>query len=701
MFANRVNGTNGETATSYNDKFFRLMEDISVTNMVGTSSNKFSGTFDGNGYTLTFNKNSDEQYIAPFRYINSAIIQNLKVAGTVTSSNKFAGGVVAHATGSNTIANCVNSTIINATINGNGSHGGILGQLGGSNNSVTISGCVFNGKMLGTNTDYWCGIIGYFGSNSVTINNCFFNPEEINVKATNDNYTICRSGATVNNCYYNTEATEMHEKQGQLAHSITTNDENISIGIHGIASSQTTIGVIGYNPGIKYDGVHYAASGETVNLLLDYTEPGYDASHFYANGTEISLSPSFNSYPLTMPNADVVITADVILTTIYREIEGYGDGTDKWAFIASPVSGSITPLDVTNLIGNAIPETDPVVYDFDLYRLNPSNTMWENYHAHTSDFNIVNGMGYLYATKTTKTLAFNGTLNTGTSKDISDLPAGFNLVGNPFTVDAYVSKPYYTLNSDGSAILTETSSSAIPPCYGVIVEVSESETVTFNTTGVFSTGPNNGGLNVALTQANTRSNTVLDNAIVSFNEGSELGKFYFGHQDANIYIPRDNKEYAIVSAEAQGEIPVCFKARENGEYTLTISSPLHSQLSTLNFTYLRLIDNLTGNDVDLLVNPSYTFTARNDDYESRFRLVFVANNANLGGENNDDFAFFSNGQLIVTGEGTLQIIDMVGRVISTEIVNGTTSKAINAKAGVYVLRLITGENVKTQKIVVR
>ena len=62
-------------------------------------------------------------------------------------------------------------------------------------------------------------------------------------------------------------------------------------------------------------------------------------------------------------------------------------------------------------------------------------------------------------------------------------------------------------------------------------------------------------------------------------------------------ILQDGKEYAIVSAEAKGEVPVNFKAKENGEYTLTVSSTLYSQLSTL--SSLHLIDNLAGADIDL------------------------------------------------------------------------------------------------------
>ena len=61
----------------------------------------------------------------------------------------------------------------------------------------------------------------------------------------------------------------------------------------------------------------------------------------------------------------------------------------------------------------------------------------------------------------------------------------------------------------------------------------------------------------------------------------------------------------------------------------------------------------------------YTFNARNDDYASRFRLVFVANDAHLGGEGSDDFAFISNGEIIVNGTGTLQVIDLLGRQLFT------------------------------------
>lgn len=57
----------------------------------------------------------------------------------------------------------------------------------------------------------------------------------------------------------------------------------------------------------------------------------------------------------------------------------------------------------------------------------------------------------------------------------------------------------------------------------------------------------NGALQVAVAQANTRGLAVQDKAIVSFNAGDELGKFYFGESNAKLYIPQNGKELAIRS----------------------------------------------------------------------------------------------------------------------------------------------------------
>ncbi len=400
--------------------------------------------------------------------------------------------------------------------------------------------------------------------------------------------------------------------------------------------------------------------------------------------------------------AELTIIVNPLPEAYTLDITGYGDSDGGWNLIASPLAESIAATEV----GNLVAET---ASDFDLYRFNQAANMeWENWKQEESEhyhFNLESGQGYLYASKEDVTLTFLGTPNSDDAVNVSlsyteGKPlAGFNLVGNPFTVDAYVNRPFYKMNDAGTGIEAienyndYTTAQTIPACTGIVVKADNSgESVIFSTTAPSLSAPNNGNLQITLTQANTRGNALLDNAIVSFNEGSQLGKFYFGEQNGNIYIPQGGKEFAIAYSEGMGEMPLNFKARKNGEYTITVNP------DNVEMSFLHLIDNLTGADVDLLQTPSYTFSARNDDYASRFKLVFKA----LGNssETEEDFAFISNGEIIINGKGIVQVIDLMGRIILADEANRNISTK-GFVSGVYVLRLIDGENAKTQKIVIQ
>ena len=368
--------------------------------------------------------------------------------------------------------------------------------------------------------------------------------------------------------------------------------------------------------------------------------------------------------------------------------------TDNWYFIASPIASPYT-LEGTNMVAGTYE-------DYDLYRLN--NTTWENYNEHSDFTTLNNGTGYLYANSQDITLHFSGAINTFTTDNnanVKNLSEGWNLIGNPYNIPIFINKPYYRMNADGDDIETEDgiTSKAIPACTGVVVKATDGESVTFSTSAPSNSTGNNGNIQIALAQnVVTRGGsnaTSIDNAIVSFNEGSQLEKFYFGTQNANLYIPQNGEEFAIATSDMQGEMPVNFKAAEDGQYTITVNA------ENVEMGYLHLIDNLTGANVDLLATPSYTFNAKTTDYASRFRLVFSANEANA---ENDNFAFISNGQIILNGannNATLQVIDMMGRIVSTQQVNGNNAQMAPVANGVYVLQLINGNEVKTQKIVVK
>ena len=326
VFATDVNNGN-----QYDDKFLRLDNDITITSMAGSSSdNSFRGTFDGNGHTLTFNKGTDsepfaEEYCAPFRYIGGATIRNLKVAGDIFTSSRYAAGLVGSASEKNTISNCVSSVAIHSTYVGNASHGGFIGNVW-TYRSTTIQNCVFNGKLLGSSTSGVGGFIGMVKSSNEyqtsQVNDCLFVPAEVNV----DNGGCFFGGRTfsaiiiLNNCYY-TET--MGTAQGKQAYALATAPANLG----GMLSEYSM--VKSYENGIFYDGTYYVAPA-TVSLadLADNGPVLAEADGMLANVTyNRTLSATQNSnglwtsraYTLCLPyELDLSKMSENVLAKAYR-----------------------------------------------------------------------------------------------------------------------------------------------------------------------------------------------------------------------------------------------------------------------------------------------------------------------------------------------------------------------------------------------
>ena len=390
--------------------------------------------------------------------------------------------------------------------------------------------------------------------------------------------------------------------------------------------------------------------------------------------------------------------------SLTKTIEAYSNSQAEkggYYLIASPLAADVDPATV-GMITDELGITATLESStYDLYSFNQAETdEWRNYRA--SNFNLVNGTGYLYASKNGTTLTFtgapgtNGQVNLVYDSNAAEF-ASWNLVGNPFGEDAYITKSFYTLeNSD--TYTSNTAGTAIHAMQGLLVVADEDgEPLTF--TPAEAPAGNNSKLNMKVSKVGTRgvstgstTANVVDQAIISFNEGQQLPKLQFRNGSTKVYMPKDGKEYAIVSTEAMGTMPVNFKAENDGTYTLSFNA------EEVSFAYLHLIDNMTGIETDLLANPSYNFDAKTTDYESRFKLVFAT------GNNSDDaFAFYSNGSFVINNEGnaTLQVIDINGRILKSESINGCANVSVKAAAGVYMLRLVNGSDVKVQKVVVR
>ena len=373
-----------------------------------------------------------------------------------------------------------------------------------------------------------------------------------------------------------------------------------------------------------------------------------------------------------------------VLATLQKNIIGYTGEKDRYYLIANPTANPA----VANLNAN----------EYDLFTFDPTHELEWVYQPEPT---ITQNEGYLYANSSDITLEFAGILTPAGEETIGlayyngtgsgrEYP-GFNLVGNPFACNAYISGNYYRMNNTEFIAAT---GEPIAPCEGIFVEATGvGQSITFTTTVP------NMEANIEMSLSQGRSG-IIDRAILNFGNSYNLHKFMMDESNTQLYIPQDGEKYAAFTMEnAIGEMPINFKAAQNGTYTITV----HVE----NASCLHLIDNLTGVDTDLLAISSkgfgsYTFTALTTDYASRFKLVFSMTGIS---ENVADtsFAYLSNGNLVVTNArsgNTLQIIDALGRVVTNEKLGENSTIGIqDLKAGVYVLHLINDEKIMIQKIV--
>lgn len=440
--------------------------------------------------------------------------------------------------------------------------------------------------------------------------------------------------------------------------------------------------------------------GNTDEITLNGNDQlyGLPGSCLTASGTLTCTNPDH----LILENgAQLINDSEGVKATVKKTISPYTeDLNDGWHLIASPI---IDNLDADDDVQGLIKGT------FDLYAFDQSGTdaqgnarEWRNYEADA--FTTINHKkGYLYANSAETTLSFAGTL-AGTAEptelayDGNAYFAGFNLIGNPYPCNAYIERSFYVLNynadSDSTKFVLVDNDTPIAPCAAVLVQAQqEGENVTFSKTAP----PTSSKIAVRLNQADQKGATAIDQVRIMFQQQYQLAKYPQENSTSTIYIPQNGKKLAVANAEGLTELPINLRTAKNGSYTLSFET------EKLDLNYLHLIDNMTGNDVDLLVTPSYTFEGKTTDYESRFRLVFATNCEDADG-GDEYLAYVSNGEIVIAGVGdacntSLQVVDMTGRVIRClDVAHNVSTSGMTA--GVYVLRLINGDNVKTQKIVI-
>lgn len=361
----------------FSGKYVKLITDISVSRMAGSSNHDFCGTFDGGFCTIHFTSTENVNGVAPFSYVSNtkanpddsedspATIKNLTVEcdinttathasgivgrawgklnidccyvyGTITSSNKYASGFIGEL--NNTPANITNSssviTII-SSVNGDATNGGFVGRtMGGS--TVNIEGCIFKGKLLTTGSTNCCGgFIGWKGG-TANISNSLYFPARLAEGETwvsdEGSATFSRNGATVSNCYY---GQAFGEEQGKETHSIVPRG---SVSIEMVSDDAINYwfsGITAFNPGIYFEGARYAGYEDEVSLNLYGSDTGYTASAGVLTGNK-------NPYKLLMPDSIVFIEAAQSLRGDVN-LDGIVNIADATALIDLLLSGAEAP----------------------------------------------------------------------------------------------------------------------------------------------------------------------------------------------------------------------------------------------------------------------------------------------------------------------------------------------------------------------
>lgn len=414
-----------------------------------------------------------------------------------------------------------------------------------------------------------------------------------------------------------------------------------------------------------------------------------------ANGILTLTGANFgNASNLIIEDGGQLITNSSIPLTYKKQITSAAkDG--GWYTISTPVHTAsntfLTPGSVENLI------LDPAT-NYDFFYYDEASHTWINYKQGAFNLNI--GQGYLYRNNGAE-LHFAGYSNQATSYDVdlsysSTEPnlLGFNLIGNPYPQNITMSDVTvnnggtlsggYVLSKDGawSADVAAT----IKPAQGFLVQI--------NKTGVTATISKPAGGAKSRSERDylkfiVANSQYEDATFALFEEGYGLNKIDHRNSDVPmLYIPKDRDIFAIATMDNSTQsFNLNFKAKTTGKYTLTYEA-------TGELSYLHVIDRLTGEDVDMLLEGEYSFIASPSDNENRF-IVNMRHSNNAENSENSIFAYQNGNDIVVNGEGEMQIFDVMGRMVGSQRINGVETINIPLR-GVYIFRL----NEKTQKIVV-
>ena len=121
----------------------------------------FAGVLDGAGHSVTIAQEETSDYAGLIGHL-SGRVQDMVLRGSVTTSRKYA-GMVGELCGGE-LLRCQSYLDIRATIDGDGTHGGLVGLVAESDEVGAVRDCLFAGSISGGQVNCCGGLVGWSSS---------------------------------------------------------------------------------------------------------------------------------------------------------------------------------------------------------------------------------------------------------------------------------------------------------------------------------------------------------------------------------------------------------------------------------------------------------------------------------------------------------------------------------------------------------
>lgn len=366
--------------SNYKSSCFELVNDIDVSKYnwlpIGTPSNPYSGSFDGNGFKITGikielsdtvkNSNSTSFYAGLFGYVSSGTITGLRILGNnsinigVANGILYVGGIAGHFVG--TIQDClVEKFEIIAKSNNTCYAGGILGRVeyGATVNQVFNYANVF---AYSKEANVYTG--GIAGNSLTNISNAI-NKGKIQAVSNNAN-GYCYAGGIAGSCSYTiTNAYNTGEIKSGSKSSTTIN--NVSVVRNFVSYAG---GIVGNGATIKnaFNTAKIECSARIIKIYATYnptqnkfeeilrythtvTGGGYSVTsfyNFYAYNYDKSLTITIDGKDAPDP------TKDISVERYYEDEKAYAGGiagyatTVEYAYNTGEIVGGLKVCYETN-----------------------------------------------------------------------------------------------------------------------------------------------------------------------------------------------------------------------------------------------------------------------------------------------------------------------------------------------------------------